>query len=145
VNPHAEDLDKDNLIKYVAPQDLKSFGLIPEIVGRFPVVTSLNTLDRAALRRILVEPKDALVKQYSKLLEIDNIKLNFDEDALDFVVDKALEFKLGARGLRSILEAIMTDAMFELPSNQTITELHITADYANKQLSGKVLKQLKTA
>jgi len=145
VNPHAEDLDKDNLIKYVAPQDLKSFGLIPEIVGRFPVVTSLNTLDREALRRILVEPKDALVKQYSKLLEIDNIKLNFDEDALDFVVDKALEFKLGARGLRSILEAIMTDAMFELPSNQTVSELHITADYANKQLSGKVLKQLKTA
>jgi ATP-dependent Clp protease ATP-binding subunit ClpX len=145
VNPHTQDLDKDNLIKYVAPQDLKSFGLIPEIVGRFPVVTSLNTLDREALRRILVEPKDALVKQYTKLLEIDNIKLVFDENALDFVVDKAIEFKLGARGLRSILEAIMTDAMFELPSDQNISELHITADYAHKQLSGKVLKQLKAA
>jgi ATP-dependent Clp protease ATP-binding subunit ClpX len=145
VNPHADDLDKDNLIKYVAPQDLKSFGLIPEIVGRFPVVTSLNTLDREALRRILVEPKDALVKQYTKLLEIDNINLIFDKNALDFVVDKAIEFKLGARGLRSILEAIMTDAMFELPSDQTTAELHITADYAHKQLSGKVLKQLKSA
>jgi len=145
VNPQAEDIDKDNLIKYVAPQDLKSFGLIPEIVGRFPVVTSLNTLDKTALRRILVEPKDALVKQYTKLLEIDNIKLIFDNDALDFVVNKAIEFKLGARGLRSILEAIMTDAMFELPSDQTITELHITADYAEKQLSVKVLKQLKSA
>ncbi|MCL2413365.1 MAG: ATP-dependent Clp protease ATP-binding subunit ClpX [Bacteroidales bacterium] len=145
VNPHAEDLDKENLVKYVAPQDLKSFGLIPEIVGRFPVVTSLNTLDKEALRRILVEPKDALVKQYTKLLEIDHIKLIFDDGALDFVVNKALEFKLGARGLRSILEAIMTDAMFELPSNKTISKLHITEDYANKQLSGKVLKQLKSA
>jgi len=143
-NPHAEDLDKDNLIKYVAPQDLKSFGLIPEIVGRFPVVTSLSTLDRTALRRILVEPKDALVKQYTKLLEIDNIHLVFDNDALDFIVDKAIEFKLGARGLRSILEAIMTDAMFELPSDKNIQKLHITIDYAHKQLSGKVLKQLKS-
>jgi len=145
VNPHAQDLDKDNLIKYVAPQDLKNFGLIPEIVGRFPVVTSLNTLDKTALRRILVEPKDALIKQYTKLLEIDNIKLFFDNDTLDFVVSKAVEFKLGARGLRSILEAIMTDAMFELPSDKTISELHITEDYANRQLSGKVLKQLKSA
>ena len=145
VNSQADDIDKDNIIKYVAPQDLKSFGLIPEIVGRFPVVTSLNTLDRTALRRILVEPKDALVKQYTKLLEIDDIKLIFDNQALDFVVDKAIEFKLGARGLRSILEAIMTDAMFELPSEKTIEELHITADYALQQLSGKVLKQLKSA
>jgi ATP-dependent Clp protease ATP-binding subunit ClpX len=145
VNAQADDIDKDNIIKYVAPQDLKSFGLIPEIVGRFPVVTSLNTLDRTALRRILVEPKDALVKQYTKLLEIDEIKLVFDDNALDFVVNKAIEFKLGARGLRSILEAIMTDAMFELPSDQNIAKLHITADYANEQLSGKVLKQLKSA
>jgi ATP-dependent Clp protease ATP-binding subunit ClpX len=145
INTQANEIDKDNLIKYVAPQDLKSFGLIPEIVGRFPVVTSLNTLDKKALRRILVEPKDALVKQYTKLLEIDNIKLIFDDGALDFVVDKAIEFKLGARGLRSILEAIMTDAMFELPSDQNIAELHITADYANKQLSGRVEKQLKAA
>jgi ATP-dependent Clp protease ATP-binding subunit ClpX len=145
VNPHANDLDKDNLIKYVAPQDLKNFGLIPEIVGRFPVVTSLSTLDRTALRRILVEPKDALVKQYTKLLEIDEIRLIFDENSLDFIVNKAIEFKLGARGLRSILEAIMTDAMFELPSGKNIEELHITADYAHKQLSSKVLKQLKSA
>ncbi|MCL2027614.1 MAG: ATP-dependent Clp protease ATP-binding subunit ClpX [Bacteroidales bacterium] len=145
VNVQADEVDKDNIIKYVAPQDLKSFGLIPEIVGRFPVVTSLNTLDREALRRILIEPKDALVKQYTKLLEIDNIKLIFDDGALDFVVDKAIEFKLGARGLRSILEAIMTDAMFELPSDQNSAKLHITVDYANKQLSGKVLKQLKSA
>ncbi|MCL2681925.1 MAG: ATP-dependent Clp protease ATP-binding subunit ClpX [Bacteroidales bacterium] len=144
-NPHTEDLDKENLIKYIAPQDLKSFGLIPEIVGRFPVVTSLNTLDKLALRRILVEPKDALVKQYTKLLEIDDIHLIFDDETLDFIVDKAIEFKLGARGLRSIMEAIMTDAMFELPSDKNIKKLHITADYAHKQLSGRVLKQLKSA
>ncbi|MDR0437806.1 MAG: ATP-dependent Clp protease ATP-binding subunit ClpX [Bacteroidales bacterium] len=144
-NLHTEDLDKDNLIKYVAPQDLKSFGLIPEIVGRFPVVTSLNTLDKSALRRILVEPKDALVKQYTKLLEIDGIHLIFDDETLDFIVDKAIEFKLGARGLRSIMEAIMTDAMFELPSDKTVKKLHITADYAHKQLSGRVIKQLKSA
>ena len=145
VNPQADELDKDNLIKYVAPQDLKSFGLIPEIVGRFPVVTSLETLDKIALRRILIEPKDALVKQYTKLLELDGIHLIFDKETLDFVVDKAVEFKLGARGLRSILEAIMTDAMFELPSTKTINKLHITSEYALRQLSGKVLKQLKSA
>ncbi len=124
---------------------MKSFGLIPEIVGRFPVVTSLNTLDHSALRRILVEPKNALVRQYIKLLEIDGIHLVFDDKALDFIVDKAIEFKLGARGLRSILEAIMTDAMFELPSGKDVDKLHITEDYAKKQLSGRVLNQLKSA
>ncbi len=140
VNAHAENIDKDNIIKYVAPQDLKNYGLIPEIVGRFPVVTNLSSLNREALRRILIEPKNALVRQYIKLLEIDGIHLHFDEQALDFIVDKAVEFKLGARGLRSIMEAIMTDAMFELPSGENVENLRITLDYAEQQLSGKILR-----
>ena len=103
-------------MQYILPQDLKSFGLIPEIIGRLPVLTYLNPLDREALRRILKEPKNSIIKQYSKLFEMDGIKLTFAEDALDYVVDKAVEYKLGARGLRSIVENIMTDAMFEAPS-----------------------------
>ena len=106
-------VDKENLLQYIAPQDLRAYGLIPEIIGRLPILTHLNPLDREALRAILTEPKNALVKQYIKLFKMDNIELTFGEGVLDFIVDKAIEFKLGARGLRSICEAIMLDAMFE--------------------------------
>lgn len=115
---NAHRIDKENIMKYILPQDLKSFGLIPEIIGRLPVLTYLDPLDRAALRRILVEPKNSIVKQYCKLFEMDGIKLHFTEEALDFIVDKAVEYKLGARGLRSIVESVMTDAMFEVPSKR---------------------------
>ena len=126
-------IDKDDLMKYVLPQDLKSFGLIPEIIGRLPVLTYLNPLDRAALERILTEPKNSIIKQYTKLLAMDNITLTFDKDALELIVDKAVEYKLGARGLRSIVESVMMDAMFELPS-QRIKKFAVTRDYAQKQL-----------
>ena len=126
-------IDKADLMKYVLPQDLKSFGLIPEIIGRLPVLTYLNPLDREALARILSEPKNSIVKQYVKLFEMDGIKLSFDEDALRLVVDKAVEYKLGARGLRSIVESIMMDAMFEIPSKKAKT-FTVTLDYAKKQL-----------
>ena len=109
-------IDKTNLLQYIAPQDIRSYGMIPEIVGRFPVLSNLNPLDKDALKRILTEPKNALVKQYTKLFKMDNIELSIEEDVLDFIVEKAIEFKLGARGLRSIIETIMTDAMFDLPS-----------------------------
>ena len=137
-------IDKDNLLQYITPQDLRSYGLIPEIVGRLPVITYLNPLDRQALRNILTEPKNAITKQYIKLFELDNIKLQFKDDALDYIVDKAIEFKLGARGLRSICEAIMMDAMFDLPSNpqETVT---IDAKYAAKKLEKANLKRLKVA
>ena len=126
-------LDKGNLMKYILPQDLKSFGLIPEIIGRLPVLTYLNPLDRAALRRILVEPKNSIIKQYEKLFEMDGIKLHFNDDTLEFIVDKGVEYKLGARGLRSIVEAIVMDAMFEVPSKK-VDEFTVTLDYARKQL-----------
>mgnify|MGYP000010338851 FL=1 len=113
-------LDRDNMLQYIAPQDLKSFGLIPEIIGRLPVLTYLEPLDRQALRNILTEPKNAIIRQYVKLFELDNITLNFNEDVFEYIVDKAVEFKLGARGLRSICEAIMTDLMFEIPSQNTL-------------------------
>ncbi|GHS88564.1 ATP-dependent Clp protease ATP-binding subunit ClpX [Bacteroidia bacterium] len=138
-------LDKDDIIRYVAPQDLKSFGLIPEIVGRFPVVTSLTALDRSALKRILSEPKNALIRQYIKLFELDGIALTFANDALDFIVDKAIEYKLGARGLRSIVEVIVTDLMFELPSKKVHEEITITAEFAKQQITSKVVNRLKTA
>ena len=128
-------LDKSNLLKYVAPADLKKFGLIPEIVGRMPIITRLDPLDANALKRILTEPKNALVKQFTKLFEMDGIKLQFEEEALDFMVEKAIEFKLGARGLRSIVEAILNDAMFESPSNSEMKELVITRAYAEEKLS----------
>jgi len=137
-------LDKNNLLQYVAPQDLRAFGLIPEIVGRLPIVTYLNPLDKATLRRILTEPKDAITKQYVKLFEMDNIKLVFDEEALDYIVDKAVEFKLGARGLRSICEAVMIDAMYEMPSEER-KELHITLDYARKNIKKANLGELRAA
>lgn len=126
-------IDKNNLIQYVTPQDLKSFGLIPEIIGRLPVLTHLKPLDKPALERILVEPKNSIVKQYIKLMAIDGIELTFDQAALNYIVDKAVEYKLGARGLRSIVEAIMMDAMFELPSKRTKT-FEVTLAYAKEQM-----------
>ncbi|MDR1198526.1 MAG: ATP-dependent Clp protease ATP-binding subunit ClpX [Prevotellaceae bacterium] len=125
-------IDKNNLMQYVSHIDLKSYGLIPEIIGRLPVLTCLQSLDRAALRRILTEPKNAIIKQYQKLFAIDNIKLEFADEALDYIVDKAIEFKLGARGLRSICESIMMDAMFESPSKQ-VKKLRITLKYAEEK------------
>ena len=126
-------IDKDDLMKYIAPQDLKSFGLIPEIIGRLPVLTYLNPLDRTALERILTEPKNSIVKQYIKLFQMDGIELTFANDALELIVDKAIEYKLGARGLRSIVETIMMDAMFETPSKR-IKKFEVTREYAQQQL-----------
>jgi ATP-dependent Clp protease ATP-binding subunit ClpX len=126
-------VDLNNLMKYVAPQDLKSFGLIPEIIGRLPVVTSLQPLDRVALRNILTEPKNSIVKQYTKMFKLDGVELKFQPEVLDFIVDKAIEFKLGARGLRSIVETIMIDAMYEIPSSGK-KSYTVTLDYAKKQL-----------
>jgi ATP-dependent Clp protease ATP-binding subunit ClpX len=140
------DLDEsESLLKYVSPQDLKSFGLIPELIGRFPVLTHLNPLDANTLRRILNEPKNALIKQYSRLFEMDHVKLSIDGAVLDFIVEKAMEYKLGARGLRSICEAIMTDAMFELPSQEGIKDLKITLQYAEEKFSKSKISKLKAA
>jgi ATP-dependent Clp protease ATP-binding subunit ClpX len=130
---HVRKIDKNDLMQYILPQDLKSFGLIPEIIGRLPVLTYLNPLDRKALTRILTEPKNSIVKQYEKLFEMDGIKLTFTPDALKLIVDKAVEYKLGARGLRSIVESIMMDAMFEIPSKRT-KSFEVTEEYAQKQL-----------
>lgn len=137
-------IDKKDLMQYILPQDLKSFGLIPEIIGRLPVLTYLNPLDREALRKILVEPKNSIVKQYQKLFEMDGIKLKFDEEALDYIVDKAVEYKLGARGLRSIVEAVMMDAMFEIPS-EMVKSFTVTLEYTKQQLDKSHLGQLETA
>ena len=137
-------IDKKDLMQYILPQDLKSFGLIPEIIGRLPVLTYLNPLDREALRKILVEPKNSIVKQYQKLFEMDGIKLKFDEEALDYIVDKAVEYKLGARGLRSIVESVMMDAMFEIPSEK-VKSFTVTLEYAKQQLDKSHLGQLETA
>ncbi len=128
-----EGIDRKNLMQYVAPQDLKSFGLIPEIIGRLPILTYLNPLDRSALRRILTEPRNSIIKQFEKLFAMDEVKLTFTDEALDFIVDKAIEFKLGARGLRAITETIMIDAMFDIPSSD-VKEMHITIDYAQQKL-----------
>lgn len=139
-----EQIDRDNLLQYIAPQDLKSFGLIPEIIGRLPVLTHLESLDRDALRNILTEPKNSIVKQYKKLFKIDGITLSFEKEVLDFIVDKAIEFKLGARGLRSICEAIMVDAMFEMPSSNKKT-LKITLSYAQDKMGVANAKKLRVA
>lgn len=139
-----EKIDSENLLKYINPTDVKSFGLIPELIGRFPVLTYLEPLDAASLKRILTEPKNALVKQYMRLFEIDNVKLLFDSSVLDFIVSKAIEFKLGARGLRSICEAILNDAMYELPSSGE-QEFKVTLDYAKRQFSKSKLAKLKVA
>ena len=128
-----KNIDREDIMQYIVPQDLKSFGLIPEIIGRLPVLTFLHPLDRPALRRILIEPKNSIVKQYEKLMKMDGVNLLFSEDALEYIVDKAVEYKLGARGLRSIVEAVMNDAMFELPSKRTKT-FNVTLDYAKKQI-----------
>ena len=141
---NVRNIDKNNLMKYIVPQDLKSFGLIPEIIGRLPVLTYLNPLDRDALRRILVEPKNSIVKQYEKLFMMDGIKLTFTQETLDFLVDKAVEYKLGARGLRSIVESVMMDAMFEIPSQRKKT-FEVTLDYAKKELEKSYLEKLDIA
>ena len=129
----ADHLDRNNMMQYISPQDLKSFGLIPEIIGRIPVLTYLEPLDRVALRSILTEPRNSLIKQYIKLFQLDDIELSFDEDALEFIVDKALEFKLGARGLRAICENIMVDAMFDTPS-ANVNKMKISLEYAHEKI-----------
>lgn len=138
-------VDKNNLLQYVAPQDLKAFGMIPEIIGRLPVLTYLNPLSEKVLRRILTEPRNAIIKQYEKLFEMDGIKLSWDEKVLDYIVQKAIEFKLGARGLRSICEAIMMDAMFELPSKENPGDINIGIKYAREKLEKANLKRLRAA
>ncbi len=135
----------ENMLSYVAPSDLKTFGLIPELIGRFPVLTHLNPLDKSSLRRILTEPKNALIKQYVKLFEMDSVSLSFDEKALDFIVERAMENKLGARGLRGICEAILTEAMFNAPSDEENTELRITLNHAKEQFSKSRISKLKVA
>ena len=137
-------IDKGNLMLYIMPQDLKSFGLIPEIIGRLPVLTYLNPLDRDALRSILTEPKNSIIKQYVKLFQMDGVKLTFDEAVYDYVVEKAMEYKLGARGLRSIVEAIMIDVMYEIPSGTRKT-YKVTLDFAKKQLEKANLGRLQSA
>lgn len=143
-NLQEENVDQESLLKYVNPTDIKSFGLIPELIGRFPVLTYLEPLSAESLKRILTEPKNALVKQYVRLFEIDGIDLKFDADVLDFIVNKAIEFKLGARGLRSICEAILNEAMFELPSKNE-KEFRVTKAYAEAQFSKSKLAKLKVA
>ena len=133
-------IDKKDLMKYVQPQDLKSFGLIPEIIGRLPVLTSLNPLDRTALEKILTEPKNSIIRQYQKLFEMDGVALTFTKDALETMVDKAVEFKLGARGLRSIVENVMMDAMFDMPSRK-IKKFEVSADYVRQQMAKSHLQQ----
>ncbi|NQV03144.1 MAG: ATP-dependent Clp protease ATP-binding subunit ClpX, partial [Bacteroidia bacterium] len=140
-----ESIDKENLLQYISPVDLKSFGLIPELVGRLPIVAFMHSLDRDTLKRILLEPKNSLTKQYIKLLEMDNIKLSFDKNALDYIVDKSIEFKLGARGLRSILEAIMTDEMFELPSRGNAKSLRVTLAFVEKRFRKTSMARLRVA
>lgn len=139
-----EQFDKNNLLQYIAPQDLKSFGLIPEIIGRLPILTYLEPLDRIALRQILTEPKNSIIKQYTKLFKMDQIDLIFNDDALDYIVDKAIEFKLGARGLRSITETIIMDKMYEMPSKKE-KKLEIKLDYAKSKIDRTNLHRLKTA
>ena len=137
-----EVLDKNNMLQYLSPADLKKFGLIPEIVGRLPIITHLNPLDEAALKRILTEPKNALVKQFTKLFAMDHIDLIIKDEVLDFVVEKAIEFKVGARGLRSIMEAILNDAMFEMPSDINVKELVVDRAYAEAKLEKSGMQKL---
>ena len=137
-------VDRKNLMQYIAPQDLKSFGLIPEIIGRLPVLTYLNPLDRTALRNILTEPKNSIIKQYIKLFDMDGVKLEFEPEVYEYIVDKAVEYKLGARGLRSIVESIMMDTMFEVPS-QKVEKYVVTLDYAKEQMGKANLSRLQMA
>jgi ATP-dependent Clp protease ATP-binding subunit ClpX len=140
----ADFLDRNNMLQYISPQDLKSFGLIPEIIGRIPVLTYLEPLDRKALRSILTEPRNSLIKQYIKLFKLDDVELSFEESALEFIVDKAIEFKLGARGLRAICENIMNDAMFDTPSTK-VTKMKITLEYARERIDGASAVRLKAS
>lgn len=137
-------IDKDNLLQYIIPKDVKEFGLIPEIIGRMPVLSHMDPLDAKTLRAILTEPKNALIKQYQKLFEMDAVKLTVDNEALDFLVEKALEYKLGARGLRSLCEAVLTDAMYDLPSSN-VNELHVDKEYAERKLNKNLLQKLQVA
>ena len=139
------DFDKNNLLEYISPQDLKNFGLIPELIGRMPIVTYLKPLDKKALKLILTEPKNAITKQYIKLFEIDGVKLIFENKAIDLIVEKALNFDLGARGLRSICKSVMLDAMYDIPSQKSKKELVISSNYVNKKLNKLVLNKLKVA
>jgi ATP-dependent Clp protease ATP-binding subunit ClpX len=141
----ADEVDKENLMQYIAPADLKAFGLIPELIGRLPIITHLSPLDKDALLRILTEPRNALIKQYQKLFELEGIHITFAPDTLGFIVDKAVEFKLGARGLRSICEAIMLDLMYELPGKKQAKELEVSLAYAMKQLNKASSKKLRVA
>ncbi len=141
---NVDNIDKDNLLQYIIPKDIKDFGLIPEIIGRLPVLTHMDPLDRDTLRSILTEPKNALIKQYEKLFAMDDVKFSIDNEALDYIVDKALEYKLGARGLRSLCEAILTDAMYDLPSSDE-KELHIDKAYTQDTLNKNLLKRLEIA
>ncbi len=145
VNISDQHIDKDNLLQYVTAQDLKQFGLIPELIGRLPVLTHLDPLEKKTLKMILTEPKNSLIKQYRKLFQMEDIEVEFKDDALDYIVDKAMEFKLGARGLRSICEAIITDAMFELPSQSDIKELVIDLNYAREKFEKSKFKRLSAA
>lgn len=144
-NAFTHQIEDEHLLRYIAPQDLRKFGLIPEIVGRMPVVTYLEPLDRTALKRILTEPKNAISRQFTRLFELDGIQLTIDEGVFDYIVDKAIEFKLGARGLRSIFEAILTEDMFNLPSEKDVKSLHLTPEYAEQKLSDTSISRLKVA
>ncbi|MEG2946872.1 MAG: AAA family ATPase, partial [Bacteroidales bacterium] len=137
-----KEVDRENLLQYITPTDLKSFGLIPEIIGRLPILTYLNPLNKETLRRILTEPKNSIIRQYVKLFEMDQVELVFDEEVYDYIVEKAMEFKLGARGLRSIAETIMMDAMFEMPSTED-KKLHVTLDYAREKLGKANMDRLR--
>ncbi|WP_396195502.1 ATP-dependent Clp protease ATP-binding subunit ClpX [Flavobacterium sp.] len=141
---NTDSIDKDNLLQYIIPKDIKDFGLIPEIIGRLPVLTHMDPLDKATLRAILTEPKNALIKQYEKLFAMDEVKFTITDEALDYIVEKALEYKLGARGLRSLCEAILTDAMYDLPSSEE-KQLHIDLDYTHDALTKNLLKRLEIA
>lgn len=145
IDKKREMIDKDNILQYISPVDLKAYGLIPELVGRLPIVTFMHSLDRTTLRRILTEPKNSLVKQYIKLFEFDKITLGFDDDALNYIVDKSIEFKLGARGLRSILESIMTDAMFDFPSKGNIKTLKVTLSFVTQKFQKSSISNLRVA
>ncbi|EHO14809.1 ATP-dependent Clp protease, ATP-binding subunit ClpX [Myroides odoratimimus CIP 101113] len=140
-----DQVDRTNLMQYIIPKDIKDYGLIPEIIGRLPVLTHMDPLDKTTLRAILTEPKNALIKQYEKLFEMDGIKFSITDEALDYIVDKALEYKLGARGLRSLCEAILTDAMYELPSQDGVKELNVDKDYTAQALNKNLLQRLEVA
>lgn len=137
--------EKDNILKFITPTDIRSYGLIPELIGRFPVLTYLDSLDEATLRRILTEPKNALIRQYVKLFEMDGVALSFTKEAIDFLVEKTMTYKLGARGLRSICEAVLSDAMYEIPSSGTVKELKIDLDYAREKFNRAKIAHLKVA